>query len=265
MRISVIIPTYKPKDYIWQCLNSLKNQTLDKRLWELIIVLNGCAEPWKEEIESYLQTHHMTNARLIQTDQAGVSNARNIGLDEAKGEYIAFIDDDDYVSNVYLEYLLSKATSDTTAASYTTAFSDNQEYIPYYLEQEYQRCIKRGKQPFYKAKKYFGGPCMKLIHRDIIGSTRFDTRFQNGEDSLFMFSISNKIQDVNFTDTNAIYYRRFRIGSASMKQTRLYSLQNKWQIIKAYHAVYWEAPKSYNLWFYWTRIIACFHALLIGK
>ena len=97
---------------MWQCLDSLNAQTLDKRLWEVIIVLNGCSEPWETEIKQYIQSRHLTNARLIQTDEGSVSNARNIGLDQAKGEYIAFLDDDDYVSPTYLEALAAIATPD---------------------------------------------------------------------------------------------------------------------------------------------------------
>ena len=136
MQISVIIPTYKPKDYIWQCLDSLDAQTLDKRLWEVIIVLNGCSEPWETEIKQYIQSHPLTNVRLIQTDEGGVSNARNIGLDQAKGEYIAFLDDDDYVSPTYLEALAAIATPDTIAASNTIAFSDQNAHLPYAIEKE---------------------------------------------------------------------------------------------------------------------------------
>lgn len=265
MQISVIIPTYKPQDYLWQCLDSLNAQTLDKKQWEVIVVLNGCAEPWLGELHAYQQSHPDLPMQIIHTEQAGVSNARNIGIERAKGEYIGFIDDDDYVSDTYLEQLLQIAKKDTIALSYTQAFSDTESYIPYYIEQEYQHKAQYGKQAFYKAKKYFGGPCMKLIHRDIIGDTRFDTRFRNGEDSVFMFEVSKRITYVQFTDTHAVYYRRIRTGSASMEQQFMYSMQNKWNMIKAYHAVYWKEPGSYNLWFYWTRILACFHALLKGK
>lgn len=265
MQISVIIPTYKPKDYIWQCLNSLEKQTLDKRLWELIIVLNGCSDPWKTSIESFLKTHHFTNAQLIQTDETGVSNARNKGLDSAKGEYISFIDDDDYISNTYLEELLKIASPNTVAASYTIAFADCQEYIPYYLEKEYQRCAPRGKQVFYKAKKYFGGPCMKLFHRDIIGDHRFDSRFRNGEDSLFMFTISSRITYIQFTGTDAVYYRRLRDGSASLGQQRVYAFQNRLSLMHAYHTTFWTHPTHYKLQFYLTRLMASIHAIIKGQ
>jgi len=260
--ISIIVPTYQPKDYLLQCLDSLAAQTLDKDLWELIVVLNGCAEPWLSQIKAYQENHPQLPMQVLQTDEPGVSNARNMGIDAAKGEYIGFIDDDDYVSPTYLEELAKIATPDTIAASYTIAFDDTQAYIPYYLEKEYIRCADKGKQSFYKAKKYFGGPCMKLIHRDMIGEQRFDTRFKNGEDSLFMFAISDKIRYVHFTSTKAVYYRRFRTGSATTSYTRRQAIKNGKQLIRQYKRLFRKG--DYNKWFYLTRILGVIHSIHVN-
>ena len=103
IKISVIIPTYKPQTYLWECLDSLRNQTLSHNDFEIIIVLNGCTEPWKSQISRYIATKMQSmNVKFIHTEQAGVSNARNIALDLVKGEYVTFIDDDDLVSPSYL-------------------------------------------------------------------------------------------------------------------------------------------------------------------
>ena len=105
MRISVIVPSYKPQSYTWECLDSLCNQTIDKSQYEVIVVLNGCNEPYNAVLKQYLDKHPEINWNYIQTDTPGVSNARNIGIDIAKGEYITFLDDDDFVSPSYLECL----------------------------------------------------------------------------------------------------------------------------------------------------------------
>ena len=55
MKISVIVPTYKPQAYLWECLNSLCLQTLSKEDFEVILVLNGCCEPYKTQIQQYLR------------------------------------------------------------------------------------------------------------------------------------------------------------------------------------------------------------------
>ena len=265
MHISVIIPTYKPQDYLWQCLNSLENQTLDKQLWELIIVLNGCSEPWRDAIESYLQTHQLPNARLIQTDIAGVSNARNMGLDTANGEYIAFIDDDDYVSETYLEELYKIADIETVSLSYAYAFEDGKEKIqlPYANTRYYETHASNERQKADNIRKYFSGSCMKLIHTSIIGNRRFDTKLANGEDSLFMFLISDKIKWAAFTSPNAIYYRRQRIGSAYTKsKSTLYILRNFNHTIWTSCKVYFSHIYSYSLRRYLLFTMGSIHALI---
>lgn len=264
MQISVIIPTYKPKDYIWQCLDSLDAQTLDKRLWEVIIVLNGCSDPWETEIGQYITNHHWMNARLIQTDEAGVSNARNIGLDQAKGEYITFIDDDDYVSPTYLEALAVIATPDTIAASNTIAFSDSNAHIPYAIEKEYQRCAAKNKVPYYVAKRYFRGPCMKLIHRSIIAERRYNPRFAVSEDSLFMFEISDKMRFVAFTDPQAVYYRRIQQGGASRQLSRMQRIRNGIRVMRQYTKIYVRG-RGYKFSFYLTRLLGTLHGMMVSQ
>ena len=110
IKVSVIIPTYRPGDYLYECLGSLCRQTLGCDSFEVIIVLNGCNEPYSEEIKEYVADKMQGyRVRFMQTDRPGVSNARNMALDAACGEYVAFIDDDDWVSPGYLADLLAEA------------------------------------------------------------------------------------------------------------------------------------------------------------
>ena len=115
-KISVIIPTYLPKDYLWECMDSLENQTLSKDEFEVILVLNGEREPYESNIRKKLHEYTFTNKLLYSTPN-GVSRARNLGLDHAQGQYICFIDDDDWVSDSYLEELLSRANANSIVAA----------------------------------------------------------------------------------------------------------------------------------------------------
>ena len=194
MKISVIVPTYKPQRYIFECLESLRKQSMNAEDFEVIIVLNGCCEPYNKMIERWIATHNLNHFILIQTDIGGVSNARNIGLDEARGEYVTFIDDDDFVSSAYLEELYSKATPEIISLCYPLSFVDGSDnYLPYYITKDYYKYVNNGPIVFTKPRRFFAGPVYKLIHKSIIGNRRFDVRFKNGEDSLFMFLISDKI------------------------------------------------------------------------
>src|SRR5690606_15081730 len=106
-KISVIIPTYKPGIYLKECIDSLKLQnTKFAYIDEVIIVLNGEIEGYLTSIYDYVDNWGIV--KIIQTNISGVSNARNIGINNAIGDYILFVDDDDFVSENFVEGLFSK-------------------------------------------------------------------------------------------------------------------------------------------------------------
>ena len=260
MEISVIIPTYKPKEYLFECLDSIVNQEFPKEKFEVILVLNGCGHPYIGKIEKYI-SGKMTgmNVDFIHTMQRGVSNARNRALDRAKGKYVAFIDDDDFISPKYLGELYDKVAEDTIALSYGYAFNDGElsrQLKNYSVTEQFERISHNGKQCYAKARKFFSGPCMKLIPICMIMNRRFDTRFKNGEDSLFMFLISDKMRYVDFTSKDAVYYRRYRNNSAMTGyRSRDQIIKNALKLIDSYAGIYFTAPLKYNFIFFVNRIL----------
>lgn len=108
MKVSVIIPVYNVEDYIEKCLNSLLQQTLNDI--ELIIVNDGTKDLSIEKIQYLVDSNK--NIKLINQKNSGLSAARNTGLEYAEGEYVAFIDSDDYVESTFLEELYIAAIED---------------------------------------------------------------------------------------------------------------------------------------------------------
>ena len=266
MKISVIIPTYKPQDYLWECLDSLVAQIFPKEDFEVILVLNGCCEPWKSTIREYIDTRMQgMNVNYMHTNQGGVSNARNIALDKAKGEYVTFIDDDDFISPTYLEELYEKAAPDTVSLCYPYAFNDGkiEEQLPYTIAEAYHYCMNHQcKSLSSRVWKYFSGPCMKIIPMNFIQGKRFDARFRNGEDCLYMFLISNKIQKFSFTSPNAIYYRRYRQNSAvTTQRSNKEILKNSIHLIYEYSKIYFKSPLSYSILLYIRCILGTLHSI----
>lgn len=259
MKISVIIPTYKPQAYLWECLDSIYKQTFPKTDYELVLVLNGCNEPYNAQINEWLTKHSDLQVQYFQIDEGGVSNARNIALDNARGEYVTFIDDDDLISTAYLKELYEKATPDTVSLCYPYAFNDGkiEKQLPYGITDAYNYCIEHKYNKLSSmVRKYFSGPCMKLIPMSFIHDRRYDVRFKNGEDSLFMFLISDKIKKVAFTSKDAIYYRRYRDNSAYTRgKTKRENIANKMNMIKAYISIYLRKPQKYSLLFFITRLL----------
>lgn len=258
MLISVIIPTYKPGDYIVDCLKSLANQTLFSGCFEIIIVLNGCKEPYEkfinESVQNILQGFSVT---LLQTDTAGVSYARNNGLDVAKGEYICFIDDDDIVSNNYLEALLNKSNKETLVISDVKNFvtSISQSFNDY-ISDAFLKFKSKDKDSIFLKRSFLSTVWCKIIPKNLIGEKRFDVRFKIGEDALFMFAISQGIKRIVLSD-DAIYYRRCRNGSVSRtKQSIRFRLSNSIMQILEYTRIYIQNPFKYNFLLFLSRIVA---------
>lgn len=263
MDISVIIPSYKPQEYIWECLDSLYNQTFAKENFEVILVLNGCKDPYYSEIKDWIDKHPGMNVNFIQTDTPGVSNARNIGIEASQGEYITFIDDDDYVSDVYLQELAEKARPNTISLCNTQAFSESEEVKQeFWVEGVFEKLNSNGKVYFTKARKYFGGPVYKLIHHSVIGDRRFYTSLKRGEDSVFMFLISDKFKYVDFTSAKAIYYRRYRYGQATSQTSILSRVPNSVLLIYYYCNIYIKNIGKYNLYFFVTRILGAIRTII---
>jgi glycosyltransferase involved in cell wall biosynthesis len=233
--------------------------------YEVIVVLNGPKKYYEYSICKYIHENPQLCIRYFYSETPGVSNARNLGLDQAEGEFIAFIDDDDYVSKSYLRELYEKSSPDTIGLVYPYAFNDGspEVQLDYSISDEYERCAAKGRQSYLRPKKFFSGPCMKLIHRDVIGNRRFDARFKNGEDSLFMFLISDSMKYVDFTSKDAVYYRRFRENSATTSQKSVKEMfDNCWQRFKANSKVYFSDVRHYSLQRYCMSILGLFHIVL---
>ncbi len=258
IEISVILPSYKPGGYILDCLDSLMRQTLDTSLFEVIIVLNGPKEPYWSILSSYCSKYK--NIKMYYEEIAGVSNARNTGLEVSMGEYIAFIDDDDIVSPSYLSSLWKSAAKDTISISNVYSFVNSiDEKRDNFFVCGQLRSMKQNdngkRKSFFYYRSFFAFPVAKLIHRDIIGNHRFDTRFANGEDALFITSITDNLSKVTFSLDDAIYYVRERVGSASRKKiSKSKILFDSYLLIKEYIWIYLKHPFKYSFWLFASRI-----------
>lgn len=258
MEVSVIIPTYKPGHYINECIHSLTHQNISKDAYEIIIVLNGCCEPYFSYLNKLVGEKSMTNVRIIQTDIPGVSNARNIGLDNAMGKYVLFVDDDDWVSDNYLTNLVSIASENTIACSNVVLMNtEKDELLPYFLSAAYVRCSKNRKLSLFNSRSFLSTVCCKLIPMSIIGKRRFDVKYKLGEDSLYMFSISDKIKRISLSTYNTIYYVRARPNSASRKHYSFYlRLRVALNLTASYIGIYIKSPFSYDFFLFASRVFA---------
>lgn len=108
MKISVIIPMYKVEKYIERCLSSVLSQDLPEQEYEIICVDDGSPD---KSGELAMQIASKTNnVRVIKQDNGGLSAARNTGIQHAKGEYVMFLDSDDWIESNCLKKIVDKCT-----------------------------------------------------------------------------------------------------------------------------------------------------------
>lgn len=104
--ISVIVPVYKVAPYLRQCVDSIINQSFDDL--EILLIDDGSPDQCGEICDEYAAKD--SRVRVFHTENKGLSAARNLGLQKATGEYIGFIDSDDWIEPDMYEVLLRKDT-----------------------------------------------------------------------------------------------------------------------------------------------------------
>lgn len=126
--ISVIIPIYKVEQYLNECIDSVLCQTYENL--EIILVDDGSPDRCGEICEEYKKKDNRIT--VLHKDNGGLSDARNAGLDICKGEFISFVDSDDYVSNVFIETLynaIMKYSVDVASLYSASKFKDGTSAI----------------------------------------------------------------------------------------------------------------------------------------
>ncbi|WP_144283300.1 glycosyltransferase family 2 protein [Chryseobacterium echinoideorum] len=106
MKVSIIVPVYNVENYLAKCLDSLVNQALQNI--EIIVVNDGSTDASENIIQQYYSTYP-DKIKPFTKNNGGLSDARNFGIDKATGDYLGFVDSDDFVSETMFEEMLSLA------------------------------------------------------------------------------------------------------------------------------------------------------------
>lgn len=258
--ISVIIATYNPQDYFLECLKSLEEQSLAKTKFKVYVVFNGTDQNIVNRYKKIISNLDIV-ADVFSLENSGVSKARNFGIDSSAEEYICFLDDDDILSENYLEELLGSVKDSSIIVSNVLSFYVFNEFKNDYLTLSKSFETKR----FLNCRSVFSTVWGKIIPRNVIGSTRFNEALKNGEDALFMFAISKNIINLKSTPLNVYYYRRLREGSASRAKKNLsYIFLNFITQIYLYSFCFLKSPLHYSFIFLIFRYLAIFKKLYMN-
>ena len=217
-KVSVIIPIYNVEAYLAECLESVINQTLTDI--EIICINDGSADKSGQILAEYAKKDN--RIKSYTKENGGLSATRNYGMAKASGEYLLFLDSDDFLEDNTLERLYFEAKSDNldvlfySAKSFYEDGASDDHYITYYKRQGDYLEVMTGKNLFvemYSNDEYRMSACMQLLRTKFIAENHID--FYEGilhEDNLFTFRVIQKAQRTRFLNEE-LYVRRVRTGS----------------------------------------------------
>ena len=254
-KVSIIVPVYNVEKYIEKCLESLVNQTLEDI--EIIVVNDGTKDNSKEKILQYIEKYPQKIVYL-EKENGGLSDARNYGLPVAKGEYIAFLDSDDYIEKNMYEEMYKKAKEEN---------SDMVEcdFLWEYLNSE-KKVIKQKKDigKIYESKKQMLVDVRvvawnKIIKREILEKTKI--QFPVGlryEDVEFTYKLIPHLNKVSFVKKCFIHYVQRKESIANTQNARTKEIFTVLEnVIDYYKKNNWYEEYETELEYIYTRFLLC--------
>lgn len=212
--ISVIIPVYNVEQYLVQCLESIINQTYTD--FEVILVDDGSIDTSPEICDTYVKTD--SRVKVIHQKNTGVSAARNIGISVASGEWIAFIDSDDFVDS---DYLASFGVDIYNADIYIQGLEyfnhrTNEFFKQIQLKSAYITSENLVNATEENKLLEIGFPVGKLFRKQTIleNNLKFDTQVSFHEDHIFVLDYLKFIQTVVLSDSIAYKYRYYHTNQS---------------------------------------------------
>lgn len=217
-KLSIIIPAYNAEPYLGELVDCLSPQIPVDGTVEVIIVDDGSSNPVSYSAR-WLKVYRQSNR--------GVSVARNVGIDKAKGEYISFIDADDLVPDYFIEKIMEKTKDepDVIELSWRTLTRDN-----WNIDQRLRSEDDRLSNP---------SVCTRVFKRSYIGDARFNTKKDSTEDEDFCRKMGYLDPDGQFKRAVITDYMYFYRDTVSMSKTKRYAagLMNTKRVVYFYNHV----------------------------
>ena len=256
MKVSIIVPVYNVEPYLDKCLNTLVNQTLKKI--EIIIVNDGSKDNSEKIIEKYLKKYP-EKIKYIKKANGGLSSARNEGLKYASGEYIGFVDSDDYVSLNTFNLMYKKAKEknfDLVVCNLNYVYETKTKMVSAGLDKDLEN------EDEVKKNIVFLYPAVwnKLYKKEILDSLKFKEGIWY-EDVEFNFRVYPRVKSIGYVDKPLIQYVQRESSISKTIDKRLFNyidnfngLIRYYQDNNLYNKYYFELEYSYVRYLYATFI-----------
>lgn len=213
-KVSVIIPAYNVEKYIEKCIGSILSQTYTNL--ELIVVDDGATDSTPQIIDAAAAR----DSRLIpiHKENGGVSTARNSGLDVCTGEYVVFVDGDDYLAPDYIEYMLGLAKQ-TNAGFCLSRNSFTRKGEAQVQEDRVETLTPEDATALLLSPAIIVGCWNKIYKRTLLleNNLRFSSELFYGEGLSFITTAAQRSNAVGVGCRKVYYYRRNNVASATTK------------------------------------------------
>ena len=213
-KISVIVPVYNVEAYLERCVESILQQTYAH--FELILINDGSTDS-SGQICDHLASQY-GNIKAHHIENAGVSNARNMGIQLATGSWVTFIDSDDFVTQDYLATLASAVEGLNVGFVIAPLHHIKNGVVtdlpPHSGKTELWSTEETMKELLMTTRTSFF-PVAKLFKRDLLADERFNTNYHLAEDALFLTELLLKTRCSSVFIDKPVYYYDHREGSAT--------------------------------------------------
>lgn len=204
-KVSVIIPMYNCERYIEKCLESLLMQSASE--YEVLIINDGSTDRSESLVKDFIDNNGAKHFRLISKANGGISSARNVGIEEACGDWITFVDADDWVERDFLKSMLDpleNSEADFCISGYYKYFEDTGEIKACYAPQNC--CCSRDAAI---GVIYYAAPFARMYSRAIVmkKGVRCDERILVGEDRTFNFEYLSHVKTCVMVNERQYIYR----------------------------------------------------------
>ena len=213
-KVSIIIPVFKVEKYLQECLESLLNQTY-KNL-EIILVDDASPDSCPQICDAFAKSDK--RIAVNHKKNGGAASARNVGLDCASGEFISFVDSDDYVDEDYISRLfclMKEEDADISVCSFSNVYRNRTEKIDntegIYTAQDYLRLFLHD----WKCGLIWN----KLFKADLLKNVRF-TEGHIIDDEFFTYKAVMSARRIAVKNNNLYYYRQRKSGAMNRDEKR---------------------------------------------
>lgn len=216
--ISIIVPVYNIEDYLERCVNSICGQTYDNL--EILLVDDGSTDKSGTMCDELAKKD--TRIRVFHKENGGSSSARNLGVSQAKGEYLGFVDSDDYISTDMYELLYEAMVEyhAEIAQAGRDEIDEQGNYLPNICEPPEEK-VFIGSEEFLKEMLLHRGDCSfctKLVKRDLFEQGKFPEGELN-EDFHLLIQFLIRIKGI-VSLPKQTYHVFYRMGSNTRKQDK---------------------------------------------